>query len=145
MTSPEDGRLRPKLLLPQVFRATQEVHFTADHHTNMGTASRNSSTTRSRSPCEQKGGLSQNIPEIFRTQLSNMAASCHGQSQAAALALTGIQLSHTTMVMRENSDHPQQHPSFQDLHTIAADIKDTLSGAISDLRLDIHAIADRVH
>lgn len=40
---------------------------------------------------------------------------------------------------------PQQHLSIQDLKTIAADIKDTLSAAISELRLDINELADRVH
>lgn len=40
---------------------------------------------------------------------------------------------------------PQPHLSIQDLQTIAADIKDTLSSAISELRIDIHALADRVH
>lgn len=38
----------------------------------------------------------------------------------------------------------EQHLSLHDLRTIAADIKDTLEAAITDLRHDIQAIAGRV-
>lgn len=34
----------------------------------------------------------------------------------------------------------QQQPSLNDLHTIAADIKDTLSAAIAELCIDVRAI-----
>lgn len=39
---------------------------------------------------------------------------------------------------------PQQQINIQDLRAVAADIKDTLSAAIAELRLDIHALNDRV-
>lgn len=38
----------------------------------------------------------------------------------------------------------QQQPSLSNLRTIATDIKDTLTAVITDLRLDIQAIAGRV-
>lgn len=74
-----------------------------------------------------------------------MAASHHGQTQAAAPLPTALQLAPSTSAQRESSKSPQQHLSLHDLRTIAADIKDTLSEALSELRLDIHAKADRVH
>lgn len=42
-------------------------------------------------------------------------------------------------------DAPPPQLNIQDLRTIPADIKDTLSAAISELRLDIHALTDRVY
>lgn len=38
----------------------------------------------------------------------------------------------------------QQQPSLSDLHMIAADIKDTLSAAIAELSIDVHAINVRL-
>lgn len=73
-----------------------------------------------------------------------MAASRHRQSQAAAPPPTAIHLAPSASGQRENRDSPQ-HLSLHDLCTIAAGIKDALSAAISELCLDIHAIADRVH
>lgn len=39
---------------------------------------------------------------------------------------------------------PHQQPSLNDLRSVAADIKDTLTAAITDLRIDIQAITGRV-
>lgn len=39
----------------------------------------------------------------------------------------------------------QQSPSLSDLHFVAADIKETLSAAIADLKLDIRAVTTRVN
>lgn len=114
----------------------------------MGTASRNSSASRSSSPWEQDGHLSHNIPEMFRTPRGNMASSRNGQSQAAAPSLTGM-LSAPPAVAPSGMGgievSPPPHVNLHDLRAIAADIKDTLSAAISELRLDIHALSDRVH
>lgn len=40
--------------------------------------------------------------------------------------------------------HQQPYLNIHDLRTIAADIKDTLSAAIADLRLDIHTLNNKV-
>lgn len=77
-----------------------------------------------------------------------MASSRHGNSQMADPSLTGTlpappSAISTGMGGIEVSPHPPLN--IQDLRTIAADIKDTLSAAISELRLDICALYDRVH
>lgn len=111
----------------------------------MGTSSRGSSASRSRSPRETTGNLTQNIPEMFRTQASNMAPT-RGPSQAS-----GLTHSSTPRSSQDTEGivlMPQQQPSLHDLRSISADIKDTLTAAlttaISDLRVDIQSIAGRV-
>lgn len=44
----------------------------------------------------------------------------------------------------DTDNPPQPHVNILDLRTIPADIKDTLSAAIAELRLDIHTLNDRV-
>lgn len=39
---------------------------------------------------------------------------------------------------------PHQHPSLSDLRSVAEDIKDTLTAAISDLKIEIQAITGRI-
>lgn len=73
-----------------------------------------------------------------------MAASRQSTSQASASPLTETLHVISTQDPGEDSVHLQQHPNLYDLRTVAADIKDTLSAAITDFRLDIHTIADRV-
>lgn len=118
----------------------------------MGTASRNSSASRSRSPRDLTGSQAQNIPEMFRAGRSNMAPSRRG-------------LPHSPQLSTPPSDHntsPQQPPhphggeagiellppppiNLQDLRSVADDIKETLYAAISELRLDMRELNDRVH
>lgn len=111
----------------------------------MGTASHNSSATRSCCPRETGRRLSQSIPELFQTQGGNMAASRQGPAQTASTLLTDSLPAHTATTSGDDSMPSQHHLSLNDLRVITADIKDTLSVAISDLRLDIHPLADRVH
>lgn len=47
--------------------------------------------------------------------------------------------------MNNASAPAQPYLNIHDLRTIAADIKDTLSAAIADLRIDIHTLSDRVY
>lgn len=110
----------------------------------MGTSSRTSSASRSRSPRDIHGPASQNIPEIFRTQRSNMAASSSAATPAQSLA--GITLTPTELppAIPAGTQPPIQQPSLNDLHTVAADIKNTLFAAITDLRHEIQAITGRV-
>lgn len=138
-------------------RPKTEVHLPQNPAKTMETASRHSSAPRSRSRHEQNGGLSQNIPKMFRTSRGNMESSRHGQSQGCSqmhsLPHTGILLTETPSVSAPPGNignggmnaPPQPHLSMQDLRTIEVDIKETLSAAISELRIDIHALADRVH
>lgn len=77
-----------------------------------------------------------------------MASSRHGGSQTASPPLTDSLPAPIPQGTPETGAHnilPHQHFSIQDLKTIAADIKDTLSASISELQLDIYALSDRVH
>lgn len=77
-----------------------------------------------------------------------MASSHHRQTQAGSLPLPVMPPIPSQLEMSgqgDNSSAPQPHLSLQDLKTIAADIKDTLSAAISELQLDIHTLTQRVH
>lgn len=130
----------------------------------MGTASRTNSTSRSRSPWEQRVTSSQNIPERSRSQRNAMATprrdASHSSHTAASHYSQSSQASHsshTTASQHQITDLMSQ-PSqgneegaqgrqtlcIQDLRAIAADIKDTLSAAISELRVDILSLTDRV-
>lgn len=114
----------------------------------MGTASRASSTSRSRSPRRQTEGISQNIPEMFRSQRHNMAPSRHSPPQPSdtpQLNPSPLSTSANPLPPDNTGASAQPHLNIQDLRTIAADIKDTLSAAIADLRIDIHILSDRVH
>lgn len=113
----------------------------------MGTASRNSSTSRSRSPREQPGSQGYNIPEMFRSGRGNMASSHQRLPQSQTPSLMGTPSASPQAISSDREDTrdaPLPHLNINDLKTIAADIKDTLSAAISELRLDIHALTDRV-
>lgn len=113
----------------------------------MGTASRNSSAFRSHSPLEQLGNSGHNIPEMFRSGRGNMASSRHRNPQTAAPSPLGsppIALPSISADREAMEDSPQPHLNIHDLRAIATDIKDTLSAAISELRLDIRALNDRV-
>lgn len=110
----------------------------------MGNASSGSSATRSRTPHDTSRHLSQSIPEMFRTQAGNMVASSHGSSQASSTAGTAAahqtpshQLLSSPVGPAPLPQLPQLH--LNDLRAIAADIKDMLSAAISDLEItDAH-------
>lgn len=110
----------------------------------MGTSSRGTSQSRSRSPRETAGRTSQTIPEIFRTQRSNMASSPPASASSRnqdGIVLTPTEHSHPP---QESSLPAHRQPSLQDLQAVAADIKDTLFSAISDLRHELQAITGRI-
>lgn len=111
----------------------------------MGTSSRSSSASRSRSPRGQTDRISHNIPEMFRTQPSNMAPG-RGSSQSAGL-MTGS----SSQISSDDGGvvlTPHLQPSLQDLRSVATDIKETLTAAltaaITDLKIDIQLVAGRV-
>lgn len=109
----------------------------------MGTSSRSSSASRSRSPRDLTGRISQNIPEMFRTHSGNMALT-RGSPQTAGPEAGAISSSNTGAVILT----PHSQPSLQDLHSVAMDIKNSLTAAltaaITELKIDIQAIAGRV-
>lgn len=110
----------------------------------MGTSSRGPSATRSRSPREFSSRIIQNIPEIFRTQRTNMAAPA--PTPSTTRSPEGITLTPTEQPSTPADNNPalNQQPSLNDLRAVAADIKDTLFATITDLRHEIQAIAGRV-
>lgn len=57
---------------------------------------------------------------------------------------SGISSVITDLEPKETPVHTQLHLSLQDLHSVAADIKNTLSAAIADLCIDICSITARV-
>lgn len=110
----------------------------------MGTSSRGSSQSRSRSPRGIASNSGQTIPEIFRTQRTVMASSPPASN--ATLPHSEITLTSTDA---STAPQPQQlpshrQPSLHDLQTVAADIKDTLFSAITDLRRELQAITGRM-
>lgn len=114
----------------------------------MGTASRNTSASRSRSPREQSDTTGQNIPEMFRSGRGNMASSRSGNSHTASLSQRNSPQPVIPPTIPSTRNDPETHSppqlNIHDLRAIAADIKDTLSAAISELRLEIHSLNDRV-
>lgn len=76
-----------------------------------------------------------------------MASSRQDSLQAPAAQLAGqLSASHPSLPLTAGSQENPQPPSLNinDLRAIAADIKDTLSAAIAELRMDIHTLNDRV-
>lgn len=144
-----DGEWQLNLLAP----ADSEIHLPEKEVSNpllppnaMVTSSRSSSASRSRSPRDLTGRVSQNIPEMFRTQASNMATSRGLLHTPSLLSNPDSQIpSETAWIVLS----PQPPPSLHDLHSVATDIKNTLTAAltaaISDLKIDIQAITGRVH
>lgn len=77
---------------------------------------------------------------MFRTQTGNMAPSQSSQGPHQTTSLT----SGTATTSRNKPGNGDivlkpQHPSLHDLHSVAADIKDTLTAAITDLQIDIQS------
>lgn len=110
----------------------------------MGTSSRGPSQSRSRSPRGTTSNNSHTIPEIFRTQRTTMASSPPASNTSQShteITLTPTDISNTPLPQPLPS-HWQ--PSLQDLQTVAADIKDTLFSAITDLRHELQAITGRI-
>lgn len=110
-----------------------------------GTSSRSCSAPRTRSPRDMTGRLSQHTPEMFRTQTGNMAPSQSSQGPHQTTSLTSGTAT-TSQNKPGNGDiilMTQQHPSLHNLHSVAADIKDTLLATITDLRIDIQTITGR--
>lgn len=105
----------------------------------MGTASRTSSASRSRSPRRTGDQSSRGVPELSRPQRSNMAAN----TSAASQAQSGITLT-PSMTPPEAMPGTSQHPTLQDLRAVANDIKDTFTAAMTDLRQELQAMAGRM-
>lgn len=117
----------------------------------MGTASRTSSTVRD--PRETwPGAQGQNIPEMFRTGRGNMAPSHQApthSSQPPSQPQNPSTLPPQPLPPHggEEGIELRPHPplNMQDPRSIADDIKETLSAAISELRLDLRSLNERVH
>lgn len=76
-----------------------------------------------------------------------MASSRPRSSQAATSSQLGAPLTLPVSLPNENAAEEQPHLphlNINDLQMIAADIKDTLAAAISELRLDLRTLSDRV-
>ena len=124
----------------------------------MGTASRRSSASRSRSPRENTEQQGQSTAVQFRTPRGNMATNRRGSPQIQTLSQSSPQSQADIVLMTHELDpsHPPirdqagtgtntlPHLSILDLKSVAADIKDTLSAAIAELRIDLRSLSDRV-
>lgn len=73
-----------------------------------------------------------------------MATTRQNSPQNTVQSSNGNQLAFSNVEPGELSGQSSRQPSICYLRTVATDIKDTLSAAIADLRIDIRAIADRV-
>lgn len=95
----------------------------------MGKPDWSTSGSHLRSPWGTKRQLSGNISELFRTQQKGTTASIQHTTRSISSQLeTAAPL-------------PNRTPSLDDLRAMAVDIKETLSVAKSDLRLDIQEMA----
>lgn len=111
----------------------------------MGSTPRSASVTNSQSPRSQETQLSHRNPEIFRTRPRGATLETQATTHESHSS------SRTTHRSRSRSP-PSQSPDMQsasalslaDLGTVAADFKNTLSVAISELGSDIQTIALRV-
>lgn len=111
----------------------------------MGRTHQSASATHSCSPQEQGTQLSCcNIPELFRTQQRDAMSVSHASSRRSRLPSRSLLRSQEGQCPSASGTHTAPAPSLIDLQEIAADIKNTLSAAISDLRTNIHSIAARV-
>lgn len=129
----------PAPVTPRTFHELIQELITAD----MGKTDREPYATHSRSPCSTSSTqLTGNIPEIFRSCSRVVPSS----SQAP-----GTDKEVSCSPMRQSGSHSTEPPSpaakslsIEYLRAVAADIKNTLSAAISDLRLDKQAVAGRL-
>lgn len=117
----------------------------------MGTASRTSSASRSRSPRDLAGTQGQNIPEMFRAGRSNMAPSRHSQGPSSQPSSPPHHMPTPPPQLLppangEDGIELRPHPplTILDLRSMADDIKNALAAAISELRLDLKSLNDRV-
>lgn len=91
--------------------------------------------SRSCSPRDTESQLGRNIPEIFRTQLRKATALTQASTGTCSSSLSPSNRRSTQC----NAGSPATHPlNTTDLKSVAADIKDTLAAAITDLSRDIH-------
>lgn len=74
-----------------------------------------------------------------------MAAQRQGQTQDMSTPVSDGRPKYSASSAGAENLPSLQQPSLNDLCTIAADIKDTMSAVISDLCLDIQALTGRVH
>lgn len=82
---------------------------------------------------------------MFRAQMGIMAPAPTSQTpQRQATSPTGITASQNGHSEGGIVLTPHQQPSLNDLCSVAEDIKDTLTAAITDLKMEIQAISGRV-
>lgn len=111
----------------------------------MSSAVRSSLATRS--PRDPSAKLSPSIPELFRSKAANMAPTGHGSPPATNPPPSSRSYAAVTSGDLEPSSPSPEAPRqlcMDDLHSIAADIKETLGAAIMELRADIHSLTGRV-
>ena len=154
----ENGCLTAELLSPQDnFLPVQLTQPKFTIVTDMGTASRSSSASRSRSPRQNSSTTTFSSTERSRTNRGEMAAShqriTSGTSQTQQRGSDDIILSPTqtpTLTLRGPGASgiqgvaTQRSLTIDDLKSVATDIKDALAAAISELRLDLRSLTDRV-
>lgn len=110
----------------------------------MGKPDREHSASRFQSLWDTNTQLSGNIPEIFRSRSHEAASS----SQAAGTTRAVSNSNSPTRSHNTQSSIPLAPAatslSRDDLRAVATDIKYTLTAAISDLKLDMQAVAARL-
>ncbi|XP_018418248.1 PREDICTED: collagen alpha-6(VI) chain-like [Nanorana parkeri] len=102
-------------------------------------------------PKPLKGASSQptrSLPELFRTQPPERHVERETPSSPEGYS------PHSSLSRESLPEHPShqdlialmgQMPCMSDLHSIAADIKATLTAALSELKADLHSVANRLH
>lgn len=126
-------------------RTSMEWLHQSNHPQTMGTSSHNSSASRSCSPHDMKVRVTQSISEMFPPQASSMGSSqgLHPHTGTATWEAAVKWSSAAGEIVP--IPHQHQHPSLNDLWSVATDIKETLTVANSDLRIDTQSIAGREH
>lgn len=108
----------------------------------MGKPDCETSATPSHSPRDTGTQLSRYIPEIFRSRSSKVTPSTQASSASRAASRSPSKTAHTPRL--EPSTPAAESLSLDDLKAITADIKDTLSAAISDVCLGMQAMTSRL-
>lgn len=109
----------------------------------------NKTTPAAKHAWESSSQLSRQIPTPFRSQaLDCRATSVAPHSPTPSSSDGGLdldQLEDPHQAIPTLVSLVSQMPFMTDLHTIAADIKTTLSAAITDLKTSLEQVADRLH
>lgn len=108
----------------------------------MGKPDRYSSAIHLQSLWDTSTKLNSNIPEIFRSQSREAASSAHAAWSSRAVSRSPTRSPSTQP--SESQTLAAKTISLEDLRAVARDIKETISAAISDLHLDMQAVATRL-